>query len=74
MSLHPFFFLMSTDNRFSSKLVSQKKHKDLFECAKKMKNGLVVKDLVGVVEVVGSVPLSPLQNLCIFLAIHIDSA
>lgn len=49
---------MSTDNRFSSKLVSQKKLKYLFECAGKMKNGLV-----GSVEVLGSVPFSPSQSL-----------
>lgn len=58
MSLN-LFHLMLTDNRFSSKLVSQKKLKYLFECAGKMQDSLV-----GSVEVLGSAPLSPSQSLC----------
>lgn len=65
---------MLSDNRFSSKLGSQKKHKDLFGCARKMKNGLVVKEPVWAVEVLGSVPFFLLNSPCIFLAIHVVSA
>lgn len=57
MSLN-LFHLLLTDNRFSSKLVSQKKLKYLSECAGKMKNGLV-----GSVEVLGSAPFSLSQSL-----------